>query len=150
MQEFAENKIGSLSGGERQRVMIARALCAHPKILILDEPTSSIDIEGQKEIYELLKELNKTITIIVVSHDISVILGYASKAAHINKKLSFHDISDKQETFHTHGDEEHFCEVELLQMLGSDGCHSCDTSEDIVTKDTSNTLENSNKWREKI
>jgi zinc transport system ATP-binding protein len=126
MQKFAQSKIGSLSGGQRQRVMIARALCAHPKILILDEPTSSIDIKGQKEIYELLKMLNQTITVIVVSHDISVILEYANKAAHINKRLSFHDISDKESTFHTHGNEEHFCEIELLQMLGSEGCKSCD------------------------
>ena len=128
MQEYAQAKIGSLSGGQRQRVMIARALCAHPKILILDEPTSSIDIKGQKEVYELLKLLNKNITIVVVSHDISVILEYANKAAHINKRLSYHDISDKASTFHTHGDEEHFCEIELLQMLGSDGCGTCDTS----------------------
>ncbi len=144
MQEFAQSKIGSLSGGQRQRVMIARALCAHPKILILDEPTSSIDIKGQKEIYELLKLLNKTITVIVVSHDISVILEYANKAAHINKRLSFHDISDKRSTFHTHGNEEHFCEIELLQMLGAEGCTSC-TSSSPVTNDTKVT----EKWREK-
>ena len=99
MEEYAESKIGSLSGGQRQRVMIARALCSHTKILILDEPTSSIDIKGQKEIYELLKELNSYITIVVVSHDISVILEYANRVAHINKKLSFHDISNKKETF---------------------------------------------------
>ena len=128
MEAFAQSKIGSLSGGQRQRVMIARALCAHPKILILDEPTSSIDIKGQKEIYELLKLLNQTITVIVVSHDISVILEYANKVAHINKRLSFHDISDKNSMFHTHDNEEHFCEIELLQMLGSEGCSTCDTS----------------------
>lgn len=115
MEDFENVKIGSLSGGQRQRVMIARALCAHPKILLLDEPTSSIDIKGQKEIYNLLSELNKQITIIVVSHDISVILEYANSVAHINKHLSFHDIS-KQKRFKT--EEEHFCEVELLQMLG--------------------------------
>ena len=127
MEAYAHAKIGSLSGGQRQRVMIARALCAHPKILILDEPTSSIDIKGQKEVYELLKLLNKNITIVVVSHDISVILEYANKAAHINKRLSYHDISDKASTFHTHGDEEHFCEIELLQMLGSESCGTCET-----------------------
>ena len=88
MQKYANKKIGSLSGGQRQRVMIARALCSHPKILILDEPTASIDVGGQKQIYDLLKLLNKTITIIVVSHDISVILSYASKVAHINKNLT--------------------------------------------------------------
>ncbi len=129
MQEFAQSKIGSLSGGQRQRVMIARALCAHPKILILDEPTSSIDIKGQKEIYELLKLLNQSITIVVVSHDISVILEYANKAAHINKRLSYHDISDKQKTFHTHNEGEHFCEIELLQMLGSENCNTCEHDE---------------------
>lgn len=126
MQDYAQTKIGSLSGGQRQRVMIARALCAHPQILILDEPTSSIDIKGQREIYELLKVLNKQITIIVVSHDISVILEYANKAAHINKTLSYHDISDKKSTFHTYGNEDHFCEIELLQMLGSDNCNTCE------------------------
>ena len=126
MQDYAQNKIGALSGGQRQRVMIARALCANPQILVLDEPTSSIDITGQKEIYELLKMLNKNITIIVVSHDISVILEYASKVAHVNKTLSYHDISDKAQTFHTHNsNDEHFCEIELLQMLGNQNCETC-------------------------
>jgi len=140
MEEYAQSKIGALSGGQRQRVMIARSLCAHPKILILDEPTSSIDVTGQREIYELLKVLNKSITVIVVSHDISVILEYANKAAHINKQLSYHDISDKKQTFHTHGNKEHFCEIELLQMLGSDGCSSCETSTGSTDKEK--------KWRE--
>ncbi|WP_458700535.1 metal ABC transporter ATP-binding protein [Sulfurospirillum sp. 1307] len=116
MLEYENKKIGSLSGGQRQRVMIARALCAHPKIMILDEPTSSIDVKGQKEIYDLLKELNKTMTIIVVSHDISVILGYANVVAHVNKTLTYHNIKD-QKKFYTK--DEHFCEVELLQMLGN-------------------------------
>ena len=115
MEKFAQNKIGSLSGGQRQRVMIARALCAHPDILILDEPTASIDVAGQKQIYDLLKILNKNITIIVVSHDISVILGYASKVAHINKNISYHDLSNTKTNFDSK--DEHFCEVELLQML---------------------------------
>ena len=135
MQDFAQSKIGDLSGGQRQRVMIARALCAHPKILILDEPTSSIDIKGQKEIYELLKELNKSITIIVVSHDISVILEYANKAAHINKRLTYHDISNKKETFHTHGQKDHFCEVELLQLLGAESCDTCGHESGTVWKE---------------
>lgn len=126
MDAYANSKIGSLSGGQRQRVMIARALCAHPQILILDEPTSSIDISGQREIYELLKVLNEQITVIVVSHDISVILEYASCAAYINKKLSYHDISDKESIFHTHGNDGHFCEIELLQMLGSNNCNTCE------------------------
>ncbi len=128
MSSFAQNKIGSLSGGQRQRVMIARALCAKPQILILDEPTSSIDITGQKEIYQLLKELNKKITIVVVSHDISVILEYANRVAHINKRLSYHDISNKEHSFNINNNLEHFCEVELLEMLGSEQCIDCGES----------------------
>ncbi|WP_298749822.1 ABC transporter ATP-binding protein [uncultured Arcobacter sp.] len=123
MQDFANVKIGTLSGGQRQRVMIARALCAHPKILLLDEPTASIDVDGQKQIYDLLKLLNKSITIVVVSHDISVILGYATKVAHINKKLTFHDISHKQENIPN--DDMHFCEVEMLQLLGTKKSCGC-------------------------
>ncbi len=116
MEKFASSRIGSLSGGQRQRVMIARALCSGTKVLILDEPTSSIDVEGQRQIYDLLKVLNKIITIIVVSHDISVVLGYATKVAHINKRLTYHDVKEQKE-FNI--SDEHFCEVELLQMLNT-------------------------------
>ncbi len=118
MEEFANEKIGSLSGGQRQRVMIARALCAHPKVLILDEPTASIDVEGQKQIYELLKELNSYITIIVVSHDLSFIMQYASTVVHINKSLSFHGLT--QESFAKNSINQctnKFCEVNLFQNL---------------------------------
>jgi zinc transport system ATP-binding protein len=116
MEEFADAKIGSLSGGQRQRVMIARALYSKPKVLLLDEPTSNIDADGQKAIYELLKELNKEVTIIVISHDLSIVLEYATKVAHINKILSYHDISIMKKEFTSL--DGHICEVELLQMLG--------------------------------
>ena len=76
MKDFANKKIGDLSGGQRQRVFIARALCSNPKIMLLDEPTASIDVKGQQEIYELLRELNKTICIVVVSHDLSILLNF--------------------------------------------------------------------------
>lgn len=116
MSHVANTKIGLLSGGQRQRIMIARALYRKPKILLLDEPTSSIDADGQKQIYELLKRLNAEITIIVISHDLSVIMQYATKVAHINKKLTFHTLESLKQQFPTQG--EHICEVELLEMLG--------------------------------
>jgi len=113
-------RIGSLSGGQRQRVMIARALFNNPSILLLDEPTSNIDASGQKDIYELLKELNRDKTIVVVSHDISVILEYASKVAYINRTLVMHNnILEQKKKFFTDG---HFCEVELLELMGQCKC----------------------------
>ncbi len=130
MKGYEKHKIGALSGGQRQRVMIARAICSRPKLLILDEPTASIDATGQKDIYDLLKKLNKEITIIVVSHDISVILGYANKAAHINNTLTYHDISDKSHIFHTHDQSDHLCEIDILEMLGGESCEICNECED--------------------
>lgn len=121
MEEYANKKIGSLSGGQRQRVMIARALCNNPSILILDEPTASIDVEGQKQIYDLLKELNKHITIVVISHDISLTMEYANKVAHINRTLNFHDISNTKKNIIN--SDEHFCEIEMLELLGVKQCH---------------------------
>ncbi len=116
MEKFANSKIGDLSGGQRQRVFIARALCSNPKIMLLDEPTASIDVKGQREIYELLKELNKFICIVVVSHDISVLLNYAKNVAHINKNLVYHSLKNIQKNLDTQN--EHLCEVELLSALG--------------------------------
>ena len=116
MADFANSKIGDLSGGQRQRVFIARALCSNPKIMLLDEPTASIDVKGQREIYELLKELNKSICIVVVSHDISVLLNYAKNVAHINKNLVYHSLENIEKNINTQN--EHLCEVELLSALG--------------------------------
>ena len=122
MEKYANKKIGSLSGGQRQRVMIARALCNHPSILILDEPTASIDIKGQKQIYDLLKELNRDITIIVISHDISLTLEYANKVAYINKTLTFHDITHTKKNIINKND--HFCEIEMLELLNEKTKHN--------------------------
>ena len=116
MSDFANSKIGDLSGGQRQRVFIGRALCSNPKIMLLDEPTASIDVKGQREVYELLKELNKNICIVVVSHDISVLLNYAKNVAHINKNLVYHTLDNIQKDIPTSN--EHLCEVELLSALG--------------------------------
>ena len=121
MADFANSKIGDLSGGQRQRVFIARALCSNPKVMLLDEPTASIDVKGQREIYELLKELNSSICIVVVSHDISVLLNYAKNVAHINKNLVYHSLENIQKNIDTQN--EHLCEVELLSALGKS--HVC-------------------------
>lgn len=90
MKDFLKRRIGSLSGGQRQRVFIARALTSDPDILILDEPTASVDTKGQTELYEKLAELNKTKTIIVVSHDLMVISAYVKSVACVNREVYYH------------------------------------------------------------
>lgn len=89
--QFATRKIGMLSGGQRQRVLIARALVCQPKLLIMDEPVASIDAKGQAEFYLLLKELNKKITILTVSHDLIAISRYIKSVACVNRQLHYHD-----------------------------------------------------------
>ncbi|PID59229.1 MAG: ABC transporter [Ignavibacteriae bacterium] len=86
-----DEQIGHLSGGEKQRVLIARALARNPKILLLDEPTASIDSKNGRSIYELLTELNKEKTIILVSHDIGAISQSVKKIACMNKNLVYHN-----------------------------------------------------------
>ncbi len=91
MAAHAGKKIGNLSAGQRQRVFIARALVTRPRLLLMDEPTASIDTKGQADFYTLLKELNRDITILVVSHDLLVISRYVKSVACVNRDLHYHD-----------------------------------------------------------
>jgi iron complex transport system ATP-binding protein len=80
--KFADREYSTLSGGERQRVIIARALAQMPKALLLDEPTVYLDITGQLEIMDLLRELNREgMTIIAVMHDINLASRYCNRVA---------------------------------------------------------------------
>lgn len=90
MERLADRKITDLSGGQRQRVLIARALVTDPELLVLDEPTASIDAKGQTDFLSLLKELNRTLTILMVSHDLLVASSYAKSIACVNKRLHYH------------------------------------------------------------
>lgn len=87
MYELRKRQIGELSGGERQRVLVARALAFEPQILLLDEPTANIDEKFEADFYELLKELNHNITILLVTHDLSAVSRYVKNIACLNRTL---------------------------------------------------------------
>ncbi len=125
MREFANARIGELSGGQRQRVYIARALCANAKVLILDEPTASIDTKGQAEIYEILKGINANgVGVVLVSHDLNIVLNYATKIAYVSKNLHIHktheNLAKREFIEHLARTHSHFCDVEIA--LGECGC----------------------------
>lgn len=90
--DFKDRRIGELSGGQQQRVFIAKALVNAPRLMILDEPATGIDVEAQNKFYSLVKKLNKEnhITILWASHDLEAINSIANKVACINRNMFFH------------------------------------------------------------
>jgi len=91
--------IGELSGGQLQRVFLSRAVVSSPKLLILDEPNTFVDNRFESELYEKLKALNRSMAILIISHDVGMISPYVKTIACVNKELHYHDsnvISEKQ------------------------------------------------------
>ena len=97
MHELADRRIGDLSVGQQQRVFIAKALVNSPKILVLDEPVTGIDMYNQDLFFQILSELNtkEKISIIWASHDLDAVERVANKVACLNKTLFFHGVSEK-------------------------------------------------------
>ena len=95
MHELADRRIGDLSVGQQQRVFIAKALVNSPKILVLDEPVTGIDMYNQDLFFQILGELNtkEKISIIWASHDLDAVERVANKVACLNKTLFFHGVS---------------------------------------------------------
>lgn len=90
IQKIKKKSFRELSGGQQQRVLLARALCATKKIIVLDEPITGLDPTVTREMYDLIKKINrKGITIIMVSHDINFAVNNASKILHLKKNIKF-------------------------------------------------------------
>ncbi len=90
MEGLHDRPIGSLSGGQLQRVLIARALAQQPKLLLLDEPTASLDERIGRSVWELFEELSEEMAVVVVSHDIGAISRYVRSVACLNRHLHAH------------------------------------------------------------
>ena len=93
--QLAKKCYRELSGGQQQRTLLARALCAAQKMLLLDEPVTGLDPSATQEMYDLIEQLNKSgITIIMISHDIEAALKHASHVLHIGKEIFFGDVKE--------------------------------------------------------
>ena len=108
---LANKQISELSGGEFQRLLIARALAVEPKLLLLDEPTASVDANSRNQIYQLLREVNADMTIILVTHDLMAISSEVRKLACLNKKLVYHGEPELNESV---VNELYGCPVDLI------------------------------------
>jgi len=104
VSHLARRRLDQISGGERQRVLIAKAICQETEIIVLDEPTASLDIAHQLRIMDLMEKMKteKNITVIMVSHDINLAAMYADKLLLINKgKMVKFGLPAEVLTYHT-------------------------------------------------
>lgn len=92
--DLQHRTMDELSGGQRQRAFVARALACQPRVLLLDEPTANLDSRASTQFYQLLHTLNKTISILIVSHDITKLAKQAKTMVSINHRLVYLNTED--------------------------------------------------------
>ncbi len=94
MQDYQDHPFGTLSGGQTQRVLIARALVSDPAILLLDEPTASVDAQAEDNITHILESLKGKMTLIMVTHDLHLILKKADRLLCVNRRITPYSSSE--------------------------------------------------------
>lgn len=117
LADRSRRPFAALSGGEQQRVLIARALTSDPKLLLLDEPTSNLDVAMEKGLYDLLGRLHRRMTIVLVTHDVGFVSEFTKTVVCVKQTLACHETGqltaeminsmygrDVRAVIHDHGD----------------------------------------------
>jgi zinc transport system ATP-binding protein len=94
MSDVRDRPFSDLSGGQRQRVLIARALVSDPEILLLDEPTANVDAAIETELFDLLRQLNQHMTIVLVTHDLGFVSHYVKSVACVSRRVVVHPTTE--------------------------------------------------------
>ncbi|MCI5145584.1 MAG: ATP-binding cassette domain-containing protein, partial [Candidatus Electrothrix sp. AR3] len=94
LTDLAKRPFAALSGGQRQRCLIARALASKGDILILDEPTASLDQKSEEQLFALMTDLNKKMTILMITHELGVSSNFFKRIICVNKQVYVHPTSE--------------------------------------------------------
>jgi len=125
LSDLADQPICEISGGQLQRVLIARALAARPRLLLLDEPTTGVDRSGQQKFIELVGQLKRELelTIVFVSHDLRTVSAVCDRIACLNLTLHYHDVPHNLPAELAH--QLFACDLEAMGIDRAAGSHVC-------------------------
>lgn len=123
--DLADRRFVDASAGQQQRVLIARALTTDPDMLMLDEPTSSLDAAAEREIYELLQELNEHMTIILVTHDLGFVSDVVKSVLCVNRHVKRHPTTEIGEITGELLEEMYGSDLRVVRHDQSDGEGCC-------------------------